>query len=163
MSDPIIRNVNSQVHSNGKTSSLQGEFYFSLFNQNIKFCADNKATIEYVQACVEYLNTLDDRVIDALCLACIRYRDDFCEMIGKEILALSNPRDVLSQVTPKSLIIPTPEIGDKPVAHLELDCDWEEEHGMEWIIRDDLVLYVGSYNNQNPWWDYSDKDSWNYA
>lgn len=156
MTEPLIRNITTQ-------GSLEGEFYFSLFNKYIQFCVERKAGIEYVRSCVEYLNSLDGNVINALCLASIRYRDEFSDMIGEETVAFSNPRDVLSQIIPKILIVPNPENSDEPVAHLELDCEWEEEHGMEWIIRGSSILYVGGYNGQNPWMDYSDKDSWNYA
>ena len=39
----------------------------------------------------------------------------------------------------------------------------EEEHGMEWIIRGNKVLYVGSFNGEDPMGDFSLKNEWNYA
>lgn len=63
---------------------------------------------------------------------------------------MKTPKQVLEYVNPILLIIEKPE-GEGIVLHLELNCDWEEEHGMEWLIRDDEVLYVGSFDGVLAW------------
>ena len=35
---------------------------------------------------------------------------------------------------------------------MTLNCDWEPEHGMEWIIKGDKALYIGPFNGgASPW------------
>ncbi len=89
------------------------------------------------------LNSLGNGVIDKLCEASIRYCNDFCDSIGEDLT------DFIDENT--------------PVVDLELNYDWEKEHGMQWIVRDDQVLYVGAYEGEDPWGDYTMKDEWNYA
>lgn len=142
--------------------ALQGQVFFALFDRYIPFVVEDAATVEYVTQCAEYLNSWSDETIDALCLACIRYCNDFRDMVGEDLIEFASPRDVLKLIHPSSLIVPNPE-HPEPVAQLELNCDWEEEHGMEWILRGTEVLYVGGFNSQNPWGNFLPKKSWNYA
>jgi hypothetical protein len=153
----FIKNI-----SQGKYG-FEGEVFFRLFGQYINFTVDGSAQIDYVERCAVYLNSLPETVIDALCRASIRYCNDFLSTIKESGKYFEKPEDVLSLIYPSVLIVPDPENGDDPVIHLELNCEWEEEHGLEWIIRGNRVLYVGSFNGMNPWKDYSTKDSWNYA
>lgn len=142
--------------------ALQGQVFFSLFDKYIAFSVEDAASIEYVAECAQYLNSWNEVSIESLCQACIRYCNGFRSMIGEEPMQFSSALDVLKYVYPTTLIIPNPEFSE-PVAHLELNCEWEEEHGMEWIVRGNDVLYVGGFNGQNPWGNYALKKSWNYA
>jgi hypothetical protein len=141
---------------------LQGQVYFSLFDRYITFVVEEDATIEYVTQCAEYLNAWSEETIESLCQASIRYCNDFRSMIGEDELQFSSSREVLKLVRPTMLIVPNPEFPE-PIAHLELSCDWEEEHGMEWIVRGNQVLYVGGFNGRNPWESFEPKESWNHA
>ncbi len=141
---------------------LQGQVFFSLFERYIAFAVEDAAPIEYVAKCAEYLNSWDEETTESLCQACIRYCNDFRSMIGEDPMQFSSSRDVLKLAYPTTLIVPNPEFPE-PVAHLELNCEWEEEHGMEWIVRGRDVLYVGGFNGQNPWRSYVPKKIWNYA
>ncbi|OPH62188.1 hypothetical protein BC351_00865 [Paenibacillus ferrarius] len=142
---------------------LVGEMYFSLFDRNIEVSIDDELMIEYANICAEYLNSLNDEVINQFCLAAIRYCNEFLSDIGEDEIGFNKPSDVLTLIKPKSLTVPDPQNGLEPVIDMELDCEWEEEHGMELIIRNDTVLYVGAYYGENPWGDYTNKKSWNYA
>jgi hypothetical protein len=142
---------------------LQGEAFIQLFGKYIDFAVEDAATIDYVERCVEYLNAVDDNLLDSLCLACIRYHDSMIEMVGGEPKLFSTPRDILLHVCPSTLLIPNPENGSEPVARLELNCDWEIEHGMEWVIRGNSILYVGAFNDLDPFGDFSKMSCSNYA
>lgn len=43
-------------------------------------------------------------------------------------------------------------------------CDWEVEHGLQIVVRDDEILYVGNYEGVSIW-DEKDNyiDEWNFA
>lgn len=154
----LVRNV-----SKGKHFSLEGEVYLKLFDRYVGFVVEDTATLEYVVRCAEYFNSMGEMFIDSLCDACIRYCNSFLEMVGEEPRTFKSPRAILNAVSPSVLIVPDLEDLDEPVIHMELNCDWEVEHGMEWIIRGDKVLYVGSFTGEDPWAEFLEKDSWNYA
>lgn len=151
----------SDVVSN--KGSLEGKVFLALFNKQLPFRTGNSVTTEYVQTCVSAFNNLGDEAIDNLCAACIRYCNDFLDAIGESLEEFANPRDVLEKIYPSVFLVPNPENSKDAAFHMELNCDWEEEHGMEWVIRGGEVLYVGAFNDENPWADYSEKSSWNYA
>ncbi|RXZ79559.1 hypothetical protein EBB07_22725 [Paenibacillaceae bacterium] len=144
-------------------TGIEAEVYFALFDRDIEVFIGEGVTEEYANRCAAYLNALSEEVISELCLASIRYCNDFLDGIGEEEQTFEKPADVLRLVYPNSLNIPEPQNGNEPVIDMELNCDWEIEHGMQWIIRKDKVLYVGAYNGENPWGDFSEKDEWNYA
>jgi len=145
------------------SGNREDEVYFTLFDQYINLYNWDGASAEYERACANYLNNLSDTVIDHLCEASIRYCNDFLDAIGEDPKQFENSRDVLALIYPNSLSIPDPKGQAEPVIHMELNCEWEEEHGMEWVVRGDKVLYVGAYNGENPWSDFEPKASWNFA
>lgn len=142
---------------------LEGEAYLELFDQNIKVYIDQESDIEYAELCITYLNTLSEGLINEICKASIRYCNEFLDDIGEDIIDFSKPTDVLSHITPNTICIPYPDNKTEPVIDLELNCKWEEEHGMEWIIRNGKVMYVGPYNGVNPYGDCDIGKDWNYA
>ncbi|BFM18395.1 hypothetical protein R50073_45780 [Maricurvus nonylphenolicus] len=142
---------------------LEGEAYFQHFSTYIKVYADEEANEAYIKICAEYMNSLDANIIEALCKASIRYCNDFLKMTGQPERGFAQLGDVLKLIQPNSLIVPDPENGNEPVVHLELECEWEVEHGMEWLVRSGEVLYVGGFNDVNEWGNYSEKASYNYA
>ena len=54
--------------------------------------------------------------------------------------------DVWPFFYPMSVTIPDCVNGDNTYVDVEFDCEWEFEHGMEWVIRNGRdVLYVGGW------------------
>jgi len=155
--DELIINIDSN-----KNWPLEGRVYSDLFKHHINFFAEHR-DVEYAKACAEYLNLFSSDLIDQLCRASIRYCNEFLEEVGEPVIEFASIRDVLKIVSPNFINIPEPNENKNPVIHMDLNCEWEPEHGMEWIIRDGEVLYVGQYSAEDPWADYSVKDKWNYA
>lgn len=138
-----------------------GEVDFPLFGTEIEISIDsdyqgsNAIPLEYIDKCAEHLINLPENVINILCESSIRYCEDMRENIDFGSMGFPVPenivgRKILQYIHPKSLIM-EPQEYNSVVLHLELDCDWEPEHGMEWIIRDNEVLYVSSFNWEHPW------------
>lgn len=142
----LIRNVQEQ------SEELVGEFFFGLYTRWIKFSCIEGDHIEEAVQCINYLNNLPDSVIEYALEASIRYRNDFL-LVEDLPLSLDNPRDVLPLIVPLDLWVLEPDRGKYPYALLEWDCEWEVEHGMIWIIRDDSVAYVGPANAAPDPWD----------
>lgn len=143
-------------------SEYEGETFLDIFDHNVKVYIEQGADVEYAERCVAYLNALDEEVLDTLCRAAIKYCNEFLEDIGGDIIEFATPRDVLSYITPNTICIPNPKNKNEPVIDLEFNCTWEEEHGMEWIIRDGKAMYVGPYNGINPYGDCDFGQDWNY-
>jgi hypothetical protein len=142
--------------------TLEGKVFSKFFNRYIRFISEND-NLEYVKTCAEYFNSFDDKLIDDLCRASIRYCNDFLSEVGEPEIHFQSIRDVLKIISPNFLVIPFPNDTNEPVLHMDLNCEWEIEHGMEWLVRGNEVLYVGQYSSVFAWDDYSEKDDWNYA
>lgn len=143
---------------------IEGEMKFLLFDQEIGVMMDEEVSEEYAISCAEYLNSLSEELIDQLCEASIAYCREFCEDVGEEIPEINGTRDILKYIQPRSLIIEVPK-NEQIVFHMELNCDWEIEHGLEWTIKDGKVMYVGAFECAGGWdeEDYYKNLKWNYA
>ena len=142
---------------------IEGEVFFSLFDEYIGIIIEEDSNEEFAGKCAKLLNGLSEPIIDHLCRASELYCNDFLDAIGEPQVQFEANRSVLSKVYPGGLIVPEPNSTQTPVVRMELNCEWEEEHGMEWVIRDDRVYYVGAYTGCDPYDDFESKDGWNFA
>jgi hypothetical protein len=154
----LLKNINES-----SDSRIEGEVWFELYNLYIRFVTRDSADIDYVRRCANYMNNLSDAIVNSLCKSSIKYCNSFLGRVKEPEKRFKNIRDVLELVYPGTLLVPDPEKDEEPLLHMELNCEWEVEHGMEWIVRGKRVLYVGSFNGLDPWADFSKKQSWNYA
>lgn len=131
-----------------KEDFYEGAIHFDLLDQDITILLGESDVPDFVYAetCVKALNQLSDQVVDVLCEASLRYCYDFCDIVGEKPPKLDAPREILTYIEPNSMIIEKAE-DDSVVIHLELECSWEEEHGLEWLIKDEQVMYVGPFAN----------------
>lgn len=142
---------------------IEGKVFFSLFDKYIGFFTEGTVDLDYVKKCAEYLNSINEKVIEDLCLASIRYCNEILKLNDEQFIKFENPQDILKLIYPACLIVPYPENDDEPIIHLELNCEWEKEHGLEWIVRDNKVLYVSSYSGEDPWRNFSVNEPGNFA
>ncbi|CAM4227625.1 DUF6985 domain-containing protein [Lederbergia lenta] len=143
---------------------IEGTTYSKLFDKHIRVWLEDGVDLEYGRFCVDALNHLNDKLIDEICRAAIAYCEDFCDAIGQEPPKIEKARDILNYIDPTGLIVDEPRDPHKPVIHLEGNCEWEVEHGIEFIIREDQLLYLSSFNGMGAWDEpESYKDSYNYA
>lgn len=145
----------------------EGLMDFPLFDTGIYVIIREDVSIEYAQKCAKYLVEMNDVIIDKLCEFSIRYCESMREYFDEMEVSIPehiHGREILKYISPSELIIETPK-NDEIAFHIELNCDWEQEHGLEWSIRNNQVLYVGSYTDENPWLDkdHFKNASWNYA
>lgn len=148
---------------------LEGTCKFNLFDCEIDIYIEKDVSIEYAEKCVKMLNTLSDNTIDDLCKYSIRYFEDFKNNYDEdEFVEWCNMpthvegREILKYIYPSGINIEYPENHNIYALDMELNCEWEEEHGMEWVIRDNKVIYVSSYNGVGAWVD-DDCDCCNYV
>ena len=144
-------------------NDTEGKVHFNLFNKEIDFVVEDNDSIEYAKKCVKYLNKIEKEIVIKLCNASIRYYNYVLKQLGNTVKFFESPMDVLTQIDPVLLIIPALEDNSDPIIHLELNCDWEAEHGMEWIIREGNILYVGPFSGEDPLEFFTDEIAWNFA
>ena len=141
----------------------EGEVFFSLFDKFIGLTIAEGATPQFAEQCALLLNNLTDNNIGHLCRASELYCNDFLSKVGEPELEFENSRSVLTSIYPAVLLVPEPDEKATPVVRMELNCEWEDEHGMEWVIRNDRVYYVGAFNGCDPYSEFEGNDFWNYA
>jgi hypothetical protein len=142
--------------------AVEGRVFCRLFGRYIAFAVEGAASMDYVRRCAEHLDALPEAVVEALCRGSIRYCNEYRVLLGEPALAFAAPREVLRLVDPNTLLVPD-ELGPEPVVHLELNCDWDIEHGLEWIVRGAEVLYVGGFKGASPWAGWRAKGRGNFA
>lgn len=145
---------------------LEGKTEFNLFDKTIDVIMDEDIDLDYANLCAEALNNMDEETIDNLCRYSINYCIDFCNDVGNEKAPEFNLiRDVLDYISPSVLIIDKPKEKNNIVIHLELNCDWEIEHGLEWTIKNGEILYVGAFESEDGWSElsYYKELNWNYV
>ena len=132
----------------------EGKMDFTLFNREIDVFIEDADDLEYAQRCSERLQAMSPTIIEKLCEYSIAYCEEFRVYFQDEQIDIPEgvtSREILEFIEPSALMIESPEDPTIIVIHLELNCLWEPEHGMEWIVRDDEVLYVGSFVGEDPW------------
>lgn len=137
--------------SSSMDGSLEGKLEFRLFNKMIPVSINDQGDLDYANDCAKKLNNLSEDIIERLCDFSIAYCNNFCEYVGAQPPAINSKRDILHHISPLSLHIEEPEDRTILAFSVELDCSWEMEHGMQWVIKDDQVLYVGAFEGFGPW------------
>ncbi|MFZ6781005.1 DUF6985 domain-containing protein [Undibacterium sp. Ji83W] len=105
----FIKNISSD-----ENFPLRGEVFLNLFDQYVDFLTKNQASIDYVERCAVYFNSLDATLIDALCEACIRSCNERAAMASAPAKTFATSRDVLKFISPSALIIPNIGTSDAP-------------------------------------------------
>ncbi len=112
---------------------------WNLLDEELEVEASEAVTTEYMDKCINHLNNLSDSVLDELCEELMQWND------------FENKRDILQQIHSCSMVINTPQ-GDEPAFAIHGECDFDEEHGFSFVIRDDVILEVGGYIDfDSPW------------
>lgn len=154
----LLKNIKPDSDFPGQ---LLAQVFCPFLSRDIDVYGCSNSNISYANECAQLLVELDEPSIEKLCQASIRYYTVCQEEIREPVEDFANERGILQLTKHGTLIVRDGYL--KPVIHLEIGCEWEEEHGMEWIIRDGQVQYVGPFHGENPFSDFSLKPEWNYA
>lgn len=141
----------------GDTSYHEGTFFSTLFDSDMTISIDKGVPLEYAEKCIDNFNSLPSCVLNDLYDKCIEYYEDTLFNIDDDCdLDFDMPqsesihgRDILKYISVGTLEIEKPQ-GNSIAYILELNCVWEEEHGCEWVIKDNQVLYVGKFYYTSP-------------
>lgn len=150
----------------------EGNVRWELFDKELEVMIDNDTDIEYAEKCAEALNSLSEDTLKAIYEAAKRYCLHFKDICGDEWDDWNEMSFKITKNTPaeklKSEICPTVLIVDKPEDerigfHLECNCSWEPEHGMEITILDGKLVYLGAFESRRAWSRFDPDDEWNFV
>ena len=146
-------------------SDLEGQIYFAEFDKTIRlYLFSQTEATEYDKKCIETFFSWDDALFEKLKKAGFDYYQEFVESVdADEMPKIKSFETVFNYCTPTTMIF---EIYDKSPADtfvtVELNCEWEVEHGMQWTVKNDNeLIFVGAYDGVSV--DYADEASGNYA
>ncbi|MCH5204556.1 MAG: hypothetical protein J1F03_07390 [Oscillospiraceae bacterium] len=149
---------------------LEGNLRWELFDRELEVSIDRGADINYAEKCAEALVNLPDDTVQSIFEAAKRNFLFFCEYVGHDfnedmdvkIYPDTHAEEIRADIFPHVFIVDKPK--DERVGfHIECDCCWEPEHGLEITILDGRLVYLGPFEDNGPWGKYPEDDEWNFA
>lgn len=101
------------------------------------------ADLAYAEQCAKHFNQLSPEMIDQLCAYSLRHCHSYCDYFGEDRLEIRDAKEMLSYVEPFFMYVTSRKNNEGIGYTVELHCDWDPEHGLSWIIRNEEILYVG--------------------
>ncbi|WP_172254313.1 DUF6985 domain-containing protein [Saccharibacillus deserti] len=148
-------------------NGIRGEIHVPLFGKFTAIEGEPGVTPDYLEKCAESLLGLSEEAVEAIC----RYTFEFCRdaaagspdaAYSEQLAEIAEPRGILGAFELSEVRISEPEDPKVPALDLLCSCPWDEENGMQILILDGTVVYVGVYDGLNAWQD--NLEEWgNYA
>lgn len=151
---------------------LEGFTRWKLFDKEIDVTIEENVDIAYAEKCAEALNSLSEETVNAIWEAAKRYCLFFMDLCGEEwddwnemsfkVTEDTPAEKIKSEIFPGCLIIDEPE--DERVGfHIECNCSWEPEHGLEITILDGKLVYLGAFESRYAWSKFNPNEEWNFV
>lgn len=160
-----LENILPSLQASG--DDLEGRVYAKWFDAEcalvIEDCENPADSPGQIQTLLGFLNW-DDELRTLLVEATKRYCLYFCDYIGEDLPNDYTAVPILNDCELLNVMILPLYQGHRYV-RAELNCAWEPEHGMEWVVRDDAVpIYVGPFEMQAVSYLEQDRNTeWNFA
>ncbi len=137
-----------------KTVGMEGEMHMPLFKDDISVYFPDRSKLTYAEKCAAYLNNMNEDMLNRLKKYIYRYYREYADQFDEDELGMPvdvEEEDILRYVSPGALIIEKDCREKMTEFHLEFECDWEIEHGLEITISNGKILYVGSFDDMPPY------------
>ena len=72
-------------------------------------------------------------------------------------------KGILKYMQFDELVVNLPEDMSCYGINLVGSCDWDEENGIQWLIKDDTVVYTGPWADLNIWYSHYEELICNYV
>ncbi|WP_445633367.1 DUF6985 domain-containing protein [Nostoc sp. DSM 114161] len=145
-----------------KFGALEASIYFAKFDLNVRLVAD-KQLDTYEKRCIETFFAWGETLFTKLEQASFEYYQGHLDNIGEEVEFSST--QIWNHCQPMNIhFISSQKDLFSTFIDVELECDWEIEHGMQWLIKNtDELVFVGPYNGHaDPdckldltWWNFA--------
>lgn len=150
----------------------EGTMHWELFDEDITVSLDEGVDIAYAEKCAEALNDLPEEIIKTIWEAAKRYCLFFIDLCGDDwdeynemtikVTKRTPAEKIKSQIYPSCLIVNEPRGGGIGF-HLECNCSWEVEHGLEITVLDNKLVYLGAFEGQDAWGKFDPDNEWNFV
>ena len=163
------------------TASLpEYAFHCDRLDADIEIDAESDVPEEYIDGCVDFVRNLSGDLHMEICKGGKRYcmwmieqekeamGDDFiAEEEYEKVDENTSLTTIARMMDFTGMYIEVPEDENVIAFSIGGECDWEPEHGLDVLIRDGKVIYVGSCEGYSPWdTDYYTEEEgreWNFA
>ena len=151
---------------------IEGTTRWELFDEEIEVSIEEGADVAYAEKCAEALNNLPDETIKIFWEAAKKYCLFFMDLCGEEwddwnemsieVTKDTPAEELKSEIFPSMLIVDEPE--DERIGfHVECNCSWEPEHGLEFTILDGKLVYLGAFESCGAWDNFDPDREWNFV
>ncbi len=151
--------------------SLEGAVSCRLFKYEIPAVA-KKCGEGYARRAADFVANLPESIADTLIKATLAYLIDLLDEhegefelpVGFYLDEDSKASDIIPWLEPQQIVFDKGILSDEeapPAFSMRLCFSPVPDEQIEWVIRDDTVVYVGEYNDTSPWNDKIMKKKWN--
>ncbi|MDE6927009.1 MAG: hypothetical protein K2P59_17485 [Acetatifactor sp.] len=149
------------THRN-ESGELEGTAFFPYFDKDITVICREGVSADYVEKCLQYLEEVEKSLILQICKYAGLFLKDTLEntSVGKledeEAFPYDNLSDLLQYFCFGVLYIDQPPrsiagASEMNVLNLSGGCDWWEDEGLQCLVRNGEVIYLGYFVNANVW------------
>lgn len=145
---------------------MVGKVYFNYVEDYIDLRFEKNIPMEYVYQTAEKLNSIQETLIDEICRYSIVFCKDVLERRSKmkeEVNNLNDPKGIFKYMQFDELVVNLPEDMSCYGINLVGSCDWDEENGIQWLIKEDAVVYAGPWADLNIWYSPYEEFLCNYV
>ena len=146
------KNKNNKIYSMKDIEICQEKIDSIKWGENITLTCDKKNQIDYAKKCLSYFESMPKQVELRLRKYLFRYFRDYLQYIEEETEEWKNitEENIFEHIQITTLIVSSECRTNIIEFHIEGNCDWEKEHGLEITISDEKILYVGPFENYGP-------------
>lgn len=155
---------------------MEGTAFFPYFDKEITVICREGVSSEYAEKCLQYLEEVDETLILQICKYAEFYLKDILvnTSIGEYYYDEREPfphNDLLGMLQYFSFEImyieePPASIADSreaKVFNFYGGCDWQEDEGIQCLVKNGEVIFLGGFGNLSVWHDYSEDYIGNYV
>lgn len=162
----------------------EGKYFSKRFERELEVSValDDNVSDEYVERCVDTVESFSDEMMDTICEAAKRYclafialckedvsdeEFDYDEFELPHVTENTSAREMLQYFGISTLSCDEPENENDLYFRLSGGCDWEIEHGFEAAFCNGRLVYLGSFEDVSPsrldYYVTNKGREWNYA
>lgn len=136
---------------------ITGYAEFPYFHRQIEVVCHEGVTPEYAARTLQWLAAVDETQVREICRYAMYYlqaqleETSVGELLDEGIEHLEDPLEILDYMEFGSLYIKPPQDPMLPVLNLGGGCDWQEDEGLQCLMKDGHVVYMGSWNDMDVW------------
>ncbi len=155
---------------------IEGTALFPYFGSEINVICRQGVSPEYAEKCLGYLEKVDESLILQICRYAEYFLRDTLEntSVGELYYGEGEPfphddlKGMLRYFRFGTLYIDKPpadaaDPAETEVLNLSGSCDWWEDEGLQCLVRDGKVIYLGYFGALSVWGDHSEDYIGNYA